>query len=230
LKLDILLKRYPWEETRRQLCAIALQPSERSVRSAGVLIELQRETQVRHLMELMRTPQLEPRYANEKVPPVTPSPKAETDAFQFSSPSRTARLVLNNATRVGKDLRLFSLADLDGLLPATRALGRLLRLLAEAASMRPQERGTLRRDWADLRATHNDFGPVLTPMLRASFRLGSRSAEGEAESLVAAVIDAFDRAGPLPLGPSDDHLVRWIRNVCRAGGQRLAHFRESDLS
>jgi hypothetical protein len=168
VKLERFLEQYPWDETLRQLCAPASAPREESVRSAGDLIEGQREAQVGHLLELMRRPQLEARYAEEKVPLVAPSPKAGAGAFQLSDPSRTARLVLNNATRVGKDLRLFTLADLDRLPAYTRALGRLLQLLAEARSLPRRERRMLKRDWDDLLVPDGEFGLVLTPMVNAS--------------------------------------------------------------
>lgn len=226
MKLDKLLKQYPWEETRRQLCALPSSPREETVQSAGDLIEGQRETQVSHLVELMRTPRLEPRHAEENVPPAKPSPKAGTEAFQLSDPGRTARLVLSTATRVGKDLRLFSVADLDRLGPSTRALGRLLQLLAEAESLPRRERRTLQRNWDDLRNVPSDFGTVLTPMVSAAF--GSAKADEDAELLLEAVRNEMDWPRKQLFSSSDEDLARWVHGVCRAGGRRLTHLRSGE--
>jgi hypothetical protein len=218
-KFDGVLQRYPWEATWVRLCGDPPPPEELPLDDARQIIARERDSQIPRLFTLMLTPIVEP----ARHPPKRPNdpPRGET-LFRLREPRRTARLFLERSVSAGQNLRQFPVEELEQLDDRRdSALGRLLRLLAVADGLPLRERRAYRTEWSNLRFLGADFGPVLTPMLRATTETKpSREANHLqlAELLAARLAEAAERS---ERSTEDKSLGQWTNLLIRQGAARL---------
>ncbi len=226
MKLDALLQQYPWDETRAALFREPRVSADLPLETAERLIKQQRTTQVDSLLSVMLSPRLVPEFASERA--ASPGSRREEHAgmFELRDPRRTARLFIDRSARTGKDLRPFSLVDLDRLGADDAALGRILRLLAIAIELPRAERAGQAGEWARVPSQSRGFGLVLTAMLRARSDRKTRELDPDVKALTRELVGRMDE---LPsseqLTAEGPRLPRWVGSLAREGQERIRELR-----
>lgn len=224
MKLDELLRLYPWKRTFAELCADPPPAEDLPLRNAERLIAQQRDSQLETLLNLMVSPVLEPTYAHD-APPGT-ARETPVGAFQLGDRRRTARLFLDTAIRAGDDLRPFEPAALDKLSGDNAVLGRFLRLLATASETDRAERASHSNEWRTVMSHRADLGLVLSPMIYSGGNPKPESTDPLIERLTGAIAKQFKDPPTDRNLKSPETLSRWTTGLAREGYARLEELRD----
>lgn len=221
MKLDRLHTEHPLERTLRQLCAPVDEP--KSASRATALVERQRRGQLPELLSFLRANEVARSGEPSDRDDLSPRPKADESMYRLSQPRATARLVLDSAESVGKDLRLLDERTFSEMPNQVSTLARLLRVLATAVAAPLSERAGLRREWELVGEQPEQLGLVLAPMVARSHKRNSGH-EPFTETLSDAVISDLDLAGATD-GAELEAVQHWVELVCRDGARRIRALR-----
>jgi hypothetical protein len=220
MKLEELLEKYPWPETREALFRDPPARDELSPAYARTIIERQRRSQLRVLLRMLHGPVLEDDFPRAE----GRGPRRLEPQLKLRDSKEAAQLFLSVAAQTGKALVRIGpegLADLD---PADGALGRLLLLLSITEAL-PWERRVHAHEWIQIARDRDGswldkpFGGVLTPMVfKASigaYDVHSDSGQRLAEDLRRAT--------------DDQRVTSWARSLIEHGADRLVALSENQL-